>query len=351
MSWYLESGKDGDIVLSTRIRIKRNFDDVVFIPKASEKDQEEVFKRIKKVLPKLKEKLNVIQLKDLDSITIKELIEKNLITPEFANYYLIKDFNKKIIERSLNKNINNIDYRYIFINDNEDVCITINHENHFNIQTFSSGNEIQSLYDKVQQLNDEIGNNYSLAFDTQYGYLTSSIVDLGTAMKISAFVHLPALKQTGGINRVLDLVEKLGMNVKKIPYILGESVYQISTRQTLGISEEDLIKNFQAVISTIVKQERETRKYYADNSVDFRDKIYRSLGILLYAKKIDQQEGEELIYNIKLGVDLGIIDTIDDSQIRKFMIYNKAANLQKALKNTFSEKELQIERAKFFQQI
>ena len=351
MSWYLESGKDSDIVLSTRIRIKRNFDDVVFIPKASEKDQEEVFKRIKKVLPKLKEKLNVIQLKDLDSITIKELIEKNLITPEFANYYLIKDFNKKIIERSLNKNINNIDYRYIFINDNEDVCITINHENHFNIQAFSSGNEIQSLYDKVQQLNDEIGNNYSLAFDTQYGYLTSSIVDLGTAMKISAFVHLPALKQTGGINRVLDLVEKLGMNVKKIPYILGESVYQISTRQTLGISEEDLIKNFQAVISTIVKQERETRKYYADNSVDFRDKIYRSLGILLYAKKIDQQEGEELISNIKLGVDLGIIDTIDDSQIRKYMIYNKAANLQKALKNTFSEKELQIERAKYFQQI
>ena len=351
MSWYLESGKDSDIVLSTRIRIKRNFDDVVFIPKASEKDQEEVFKRIKKVLPKLKEKLNIIQLKDLDSITIKELIEKNLITPEFANYYLIKDFNKKIIERSLNKNINNIDYRYIFINDNEDVCITINHENHFNIQAFSSGNEIQSLYDKVQQLNDEIGNNYSLAFDTQYGYLTSSIVDLGTAMKISAFVHLPALKQTGGINRVLDLVEKLGMNVKKIPYILGESVYQISTRQTLGISEEDLIKNFQAVISTIVKQERETRKYYADNSVDFRDKIYRSLGILLYAKKIDQQEGEELISNIKLGVDLGIIDTIDDSQIRKYMIYNKAANLQKALKNTFSEKELQIERAKFFQQI
>ena len=351
MSWYLESGKDSDIVLSTRIRIKRNFDDVVFIPKASEKDQEEVFKRIKKVLPKLKEKLNIIKIKDLDSITIKELIEKNLITPEFANYYLIKDFNKKIIERSLNKNINNIDFRYIFINDNEDVCITINHENHFNIQAFSSGNEIQSLYDKVQQLNDEIGNNYSLAFDTQYGYLTSSIVDLGTAMKISAFVHLPALKQTGGINRVLDLVEKLGMNVKKIPYILGESVYQISTRQTLGISEEDLIKNFQAVISTIVKQERETRKYYADNSVDFRDKIYRSLGILLYAKKIDQQEGEELISNIKLGVDLGIIDTIDDSQIRKFMIYNKAANLQKALKNTFSEKELQIERAKYFQQI
>ena len=351
MSWYLESGKDSDIVLSTRIRIKRNFDDVFFIPKASEKDQEEVFKRIKKVLPKLKEKLNIIQLKDLDSITIKELIEKNLITPEFANYYLSKDVNKKIIERSLNKNINSIDYRYIFINDNEDVCITINHENHFNIQAFSSGNEIQSLYDKVQQLNDEIGNNYSLAFDTQYGYLTSSIVDLGTAMKISAFVHLPALKQTGGINRVLDLVEKLGMNVKKIPYILGESVYQISTRQTLGISEEDLIKNFQAVISTIVKQERETRKYYADNSVDFRDKIYRSLGILLYAKKIDQQEGEELISNIKLGVDLGIIDTIDDSQIRKYMIYNKAANLQKALKNTFTEKELQIERAKFFQQI
>ena len=81
------------------------------------------------------------------------------------------------------------------------------------------------------------------------------------------------------------------------------------------------------------------------------DKIYRSLGLLTYAKKLDQQEGEELISNIKIGVDLGLIDSINDSQIRQYMLYNKNANLQKALKNTYSEKDLQIERAKFLQQL
>ena len=141
------------------------------------------------------------------------------------------------------------------------------------------------------------------------------------------------------------------MNIKKVAGLLGDSVYQISTRQTLGITEDDLIKSFDAVISNIVNQERALRKYNAENNIEFVDKIYRSLGLLTYAKKLDQQEGEELISNIKVGVDLGLIDSINDSQIRQYMLYNKNANLQKALKNTYSEKDLQIERAKFLQQL
>ena len=96
MSWYLESGKDSDVVLSTRIRLKRNFNDIAFLPKISDKEREEVFNRIKRAIPKIKENFQIIKLTDLDSITIKELIEKNLITPEFADFYLIKDLNKKI---------------------------------------------------------------------------------------------------------------------------------------------------------------------------------------------------------------------------------------------------------------
>ena len=192
---------------------------------------------------------------------------------------------------------------------------------------------------------------YDIAFDEQHGFLTSNIVDMGTAMKISAYVHLPAILQSGRVNKILDSVEKFGMSMKKVSNILGNTVYQISTRQTLGITEDDLIKSFQAVISNIINQERAMRKYYAENSIDIKDKIFRSLGIFLYAKKINEQEAEGLISNIKLGVDLGIIDNINDSQVRKYMIYNKSANLQKALKNTFSEKDIQIERAKFLQQL
>ena len=91
MSWYLESGKDCDVVLSTRIRLKRNFNDIAFLPKISDKEREEVFNRIKRAISKIKENFQIIKLTDLDSITIKELIEKNLITPEFADFYLIKE--------------------------------------------------------------------------------------------------------------------------------------------------------------------------------------------------------------------------------------------------------------------
>ena len=219
------------------------------------------------------------------------------------------------------------------------------------IQGFSSGNEVQAIYNKINKIDDSICNLYDMAFDEQYGFLTSNIIDVGTAMKISAFVHMPAIVQSGGLNKILDLVEKFGMDIKKVAGLLGDSVYQISTRQTLGITEDDLIKSFDAVISNIVNQERALRKYNAENNIDFVDKIYRSLGLLTYAKKLDQQEGEELISNIKVGVDLGLIDSINDSQIRQYMLYNKNANLQKALKNTYSEKDLQIERAKFLQQL
>lgn len=349
MSWYLESGKDCDVVLSTRIRLKRNFNDIAFLPKISDKEREEVFNRIKRAIPKIKENFQIIKLTDLDSITIKELIEKNLITPEFADFYLIKDLNKKIALNNLSNKTNSM--KALAISENEDICITLNHEEHMSIQGFSSGNEVQAIYNKINKIDDSICNLYDMAFDEQYGFLTSNIIDVGTAMKISAFVHMPAIVQSGGLNKILDLVEKFGMNIKKVAGLLGDSVYQISTRQTLGITEDDLIKSFDAVISNIVNQERALRKYNAENNIDFVDKIYRSLGLLTYAKKLDQQEGEELISNIKVGVDLGLIDSINDSQIRQYMLYNKNANLQKALKNTYSEKDLQIERAKFLQQL
>lgn len=349
MSWYLESGEDSDIVLSTRIRLKRNFNDIAFLPKASKEDKEEVFNRMKKAISKSKESFQVIKLSDLDSITIKELIEKNLITPEFADFYLIKDLNKKIAQRNFPSKANSA--KYVIISDDEDVSITLNHEEHFCIQVFGSGNDVQSTYNKISKIDNEIGSMYDIAYDEQHGFLTSNIVDVGTAMKISAYVHMPAIVQSGRINKILDVVEKFGMNIKKVSGLLGGTVYQVSTRQTLGITEDDLIKSFQAVISNIINQERGMRKYYAENSIDFKDKIFRSLGLFMYAKKINEQEGEDLISNIKLGVDLGIIDDKNDSQIRQYMLYNKSANLQKALKNVFSDKELQIERAKFLQQI
>ena len=293
MSWYLESGKDCDVVLSTRIRLKRNFNDIAFLPKISDKEREEVFNRIKRAIPKIKENFQIIKLTDLDSITIKELIEKNLITPEFADFYLFKDLNKKIALNNLPNKTNSM--KALAISENEDICITLNHEEHMSIQGFSSGNEVQAIYNKINKIDDSICNLYDMAFDEQYGFLTSNIIDVGTAMKISAFVHMPAIVQSGGLNKILDLVEKFGMNIKKVAGLLGDSVYQISTRQTLGITEDDLIKSFDAVISNIVNQERALRKYNAENNIDFVDKIYRSLGLLTYAKKLDQQEGEELI--------------------------------------------------------
>ena len=334
MNWYCEPGKENDVVLSTRIKLSRNFADIPFIAKATEKDLQNVVERTRKILPKLGYGLKLQRLKDMDLITKQSLLEKNLVNQEFIS--------------------DNTDVEAICINDEENICIMLNELDHIEIQVFNSGLEIDNSFNLISEIDQKLRNEEKIAFDKKFGYLTSDLVNVGTGMKASILVHLPGLKKTGNLQKILDIVENFGMNIRNEygEYSKKDSdVYQISNRQTLGISEKDTIANLKIITEKIVEQERIARKFLAENSKNLEDSIYRSLGILLYAKRMNLEESNKLISEVKLGVDLGILLELTDIKIKKMLLYTKPANLQKYLGRTLTKDEMQIERAKILQNI
>ena len=167
-------------------------------------------------------------------------------------------------------------------------------------------------------------------------------------------VHLPGLEKTGNINKILEVINNFGMNIRGI-YGEGSKVaanmYQISNKQTLGISEAEIVKNLKLITEKIIEQERLARKILARDSVELEDKVYRAYGILTNAKKISSEEARDLLSEVKLGTDLGIIQELTDLKVKRLELYTKPANLQKYLGKQIGSYERDIKRAEVIKQI
>lgn len=334
LNWYLQSGKDSDVVTSTRIRIARNIKDFTFDTRASKEEKEKILNKIEQITPQIGYGLKFIRLKDVDDLTKLSLIEKHLISPDFA--------------------VNRQETGAILINNDENICIMINEEDHIRIQVFASGLELDNLLNLAVEIENVIGKIVNYAFSDKYGYLTECPTNVGTGMRASVMVHLPALTATGNINKVLNVVNDFGMNIRGL-YGEGSNtqgnMYQISNKQSLGITEKEIVKNLKLITSKIIEQERTARKYLAKKSIELEDKLYRSYGILTNCKKISSEEAKKLLSDVKLGTDLGIIKEMNDLKVNKLELYTKPANLQLYLGQTLEEAERDIERAELIKKI
>lgn len=334
LNWYLQGGKNSDVVISTRIRIARNLEDVPFVNKGNTKQLEQVLERIENITPNIGYGLKFIRLKDLDDITKLSLIEKHIISPDFA--------------------VNNNDIGAILLNDEENICIMLNEEDHLRIQVFASGLDLEHLLDLATELDNAIDGLVNYAFNEKYGFLTACPTNVGTGMRASVMVHLPALTATGNINKVLEVVNSFGMNIRGV-YGEGSdtqgNLYQISNKQSLGISEKEIINNLKLITEKIIEQERLARKYLAKNSIELEDQIYRAYGILYNCRKITTEECKKLLSYVKLGTDLGILKELTDLKINQLELYTKPANLQKYLGKVLEPQERDIARAEVIKQI
>ena len=128
-------------------------------------------------------------------------------------------------------------------------------------------------------------------------------------------------------------------------------IYQISNNQTIGITEQEIVKNMRAITEKVVEQERLARKYLGKDSIRFEDKVYRALGILQNARLLTSDECIELLSNVKLGTDMGIIRELDDAKVKKLFLYTKKANLQKYYGKVMYENERDNKRTEVIRQI
>lgn len=333
MNWYLQSTDNIDVVKSTRISFLRNIGEFKF-NLDNKDDIEKLENKIKDNLFSIGYGLKFLKLKDMDDITRKCLVEKNLITPEFA-------FKK-------------VDTGSILINDDENICIMIGGKDHLNIQVFSAGLDLENSLNLAIEIDEKIGDALGYAVSKKYGYLTSSPSDLGTGLNASVTVYLPALSKTRNTRKIFDAISSFGMSIRGMNSDNNQNqgyIYKISNKQTLGITEKEIVKNLKVITETVIEQERQARKLLTKDKIDLEDEIYRSYGIFTNARKISYEESVNLLANIKLGVDLGILDCLTDMQVQKLYLYTKPANLQKYLGEKFERIDRDIKRAEVIKQI
>lgn len=315
MSDFFSDKQNSDIVLSSRIRLARNIDNVPFPhmldDKASEKVMSDVSSAFIGGAKNSVENFNTIKLKDVDNLNRLSLIERHVISKELAKNY----------ERS-----------GLIVSKDEHVSIMINEEDHIRIQVIYPGLKLKEAFEEASKYDDIIEDKIDYAYNSGLGYLTSCPTNVGTGMRASIMLHLPALSISKNINSVLNTVSQVGMTIRGI-YGEGSNVmgnmYQISNQTTLGLSEEEIINNLTAVVIKIIDQEKKTRELILKNQHgELEDEIYRSLGILRYARLLTSSESLNLLSNVRMGVEMGIIQNVDINKINKLLFDVQPGTLQ-----------------------
>lgn len=308
--WYLGDGFQDDVVLSTRVRLARNIRGIPFPNRMSAEDAEKVITVVSDALSKLNYKFNLIRLSDLTDIERQRLMEEHFISPQM---------------------LKNPEHKAVFLSEDEAVAIMINEEDHIRMQCIYAGLESEKSYDLISKIDDFLAETVQYAFHKKYGHLTACPTNVGTGMRMSFMLHLPALCMAHMADNLFAAVGKLGVTVRGM---YGEGtkssgyIFQISNQTTLGKSESELSQNLTDVVNQIISKERELRRRIAnDKGISLEDKIMRSYGVMRYARKISTDELTGLISNVRFGISLGIIDDIDINKLNEIMVITRPAHI------------------------
>lgn len=316
MKWYMGLGNQGDIVLSTRVRLARNLEDYPFPSRLDSKEKEEVSSIIKEALSDYNEKaLENIDMASLTPAGAVSLAEKHLISPEFAS---------------------ETKGRSLLLSESEDVSIMLCEEDHVRIQVIYPGLSLEEAFDTAEKIDSHLEKKLNYAFNENLGYLTQCPTNLGTGMRASVMLHLPALSKKGAMRGLSTTVSKLGLTLRGSYGEGGESsgdIYQLSNQVTLGISESAAIQNLSSIALQIIAQEKQARAVLVKDE-DFMDKIYRAYGILKSAYKLTSRELIGLLSYVRLGASEGILNVPLETLSALFI------ELQPATMNAQSEESL-----------
>ncbi len=328
--WLRGSGPDAEIVISCRVRLARNLSRFPFPIRAAVKDKEELVSLIEEMTHNskfLKEAL-FLRLNQLDELDRQFLVERHLISREHA----AGESGSAVI-----------------IGKRELVNIMINEEDHLRLQVLHSGFQLKESWSLINELDTDLGKKLDFAFSPRLGYLTSCPTNVGTGLRASVMLHLPALVLTKQINQVLQAILKLGLAVRGL---YGEgteasgNLFQISNQITLGKSEEEIISSLEKVIKQIIGHERNARKLLIKNSAkQVEDRIGRAYGILRNAHIISSKEAIELLSTLRMGVDLGLLPQVDRQTINELFLLTQPAHLQKIAGEKLSPENRDIKRA------
>ena len=299
MAWYNTVGKENDIILSSRVRFARNLAGFPFGSRLKDEQAHQIVDQVSALLAQ-----NGFEKKEnLSPIEALSYVEKHYISREFAE--------KK-------------GPHALLTNDPCGYAVMVCEEDHLRMQCILPGLALDEAYASLCRLDDLMDAHFEVAFDERFGYLTHCPTNLGTGMRASVMMFLPALTMAGRIGLLASQLSKLGLTMRGL-YGEGTSaqgnLYQISNQITLGLTEEDTIKKLSDVIRQICESERSLRKLInEEQNPELVDRICRAEGILRHAFLLSSSEFISLYSDVRLGLSLGIISGISYEQLDELFV-------------------------------
>jgi len=304
-----------EIVISSRIRLARNVAGFPFLTRCSRTQRSTLEVRIRDAImaSALAPQTLYVDLEKAPQIDRDLLVERHLISKPHA-----------AAEGA----------RGVAIGENETVSVMVNEEDHLRIQVLRSGLQLEDGWEQINRIDDALEAKLDIAFHPRFGYMTACPTNVGTGIRVSVMLHLPALKLTGEIEKVFRAAKDMKLAVRGL---YGEGTeatgdfYQISNQTTLGTSEEELISDFKhTVIPKIIDYEHHARKMLLnDKTVALDDKVSRALGILRSARLMASEETLYLLSHLRMGVNLGRIKDVDVRTLNELFLMTQSAHLQK----------------------
>lgn len=330
--WLRGVGPEADVVISSRVRLARNLADFPFISRTTPQDRAQIEKMLRERIIDIggEKELLYLDLSQLEKIDRQFLVERHLISREHAESQ---------------------GARSVAIDGEERFSLMINEEDHLRIQVMHSGLNLQAAWEQINALDDAIEEKVTYAYHERWGYLTACPTNVGTGMRVSVMLHLPALVITRQIEKVFRSLQKINLAVRGL-YGEGSQAmgdfYQISNQVTLGRTEEEIVRQVSDIVPVIVDYERQAREFLVKEShQSLHDRVSRAFGILRTAQTISSEETMHLLSSVRMGVNLGLIRDLSISAVNDLFIRTQPAHLQKLAGSELDTTERDIERARY----
>ncbi len=331
-SWLSPQGESVEIILSSRIRLARNLKNLSFERKADSATQEKTVALVRRALENddIQTDGVFIETKDLSPLAIQFLLERHLISPDFISPKRTQG---------------------LFLSHDQALSIMVNEEDHLRFQVLAAGLAFETAYPRINNLDRLLDRQLDYAFDPELGFLTACPTNVGTGMRASVLIHLPALVLTREIEKVLRGVIQVGYSVRGL---YGEGTetkghfFQLSNQITLGLSEPEIVEGLEKIARELVVLERRARDFLLKNTrLEIEDKVFRALAILKNARVLSSEEIINLTSAVRLGIGLGFVTEVGLKTINEILILAQPANLQVLYDKEMEPIERDEKRAEF----
>lgn len=380
-SWLSGGGSHSDVVISSRVRMARNLAGFPFVTKATRQQRLEILARCQRAMGRLgaggshagsatsgaaRDQVLWVDVHDAQALDRTLMLERHLISKEHARGILPGASEPESTERA-DKSTGDAELRNepravaVSLPD-ESVSIMVNEEDHLRLQAMLPGLELSAAYAKINEVDDRLESSgadgsdiLQYAYSTRFGYLTCCPTNVGTGVRVSVMLHLPALKLTGEIEKVKRATRDMSIAVRGYYGEGSEAagdLYQISNQTTLGKPESVILHEIEReIVPQIIGYERAARKTLVEKRRrTTEDKVFRSLGTLRHARLLTPDEAVTLLSDVRFGVVSGLIEGLELDAVNQLILLTQPAHLQMAMSREMDQGSRREARADFVRQ-